>query len=127
MEQVRIMTHPSANLVEYININILYFHHLDHCDCGTACTMPDGWPGFCNMEQTCIHSFMPPDCGPGTNTNNRYIFLSKNNVRGNILIAHIYLLFSIGHDTDAPPEKTTTEYYGKIAYIFVWKIAEFIL
>ena len=80
------------------------------------------------MEQTCIHSFMPPDCGPGTNTNNRYIFLSKNNnVRGNILIAHIYLLFSIGHDTEAPPEKTTTEYYGKIAYIFVWKIAEFIL
>lgn len=32
------------------------------------------------MEQTCIHSFMPPDCGPG-------------------------------HDTDAPPEKTTTDYY----------------
>ena len=48
-------------------------------------------------------------------------------MRGNILIAHIYLLFSIGHDTEAPPEKTTTEYYGKIAYIFVWKIAEFIL
>ena len=78
------------------------------------------------MEQTCIHSFMPPDCGPGTNTNNRYIFLSKKDVLDNILIAHIYLLFSIGHDTEAPPEKTTTEYYGKIAYIFVWKIAEFI-
>ena len=45
----------------------------------------------------------------------------------NISIAHIYLLFSIGHDTEAPPEKTTTEYYGKIVYIFVWKIAEFIL
>ena len=44
----------------------------------------------------------------------------------NILIAHIYLLFSIGHDTEAPPEKTTTEYYGKIIYILVWKIAEFI-
>ena len=70
------------------------------------------------MEQTCIHSFMPPDCGPGTNTNNRYIFFSKN-VIDNILIAHIYLLFSIGHDTEAPPEKTTTEYYGKIVYIFV--------
>ena len=40
---------------------------------------------------------------------------------------HIYLLFSIGHDTEAPPEKTTTEYYGKIVYIVVWKIAEFIL
>ena len=47
-------------------------------------------------------------------------------LRGNMLIAHIYLLFSIGHDTDAPPEKTTTEYYGKPVYIFVWKIAEFI-
>ena len=55
------------------------------------------------------------------------IFFSVKNVRGNILIAHIYLLFSIGHDTEAPPEKTTTEYYGKIVYIFVWKIAEFIL
>ena len=54
------------------------------------------------------------------------IFFSVKIVRGNILIAHIYLLFSIGHDTEAPPEKTTTEYYGKIAYIFVWKIAEFI-
>ena len=69
------------------------------------------------MEQTCIHSFMPPDCGPGTNTNNRYIHISVK--KGNILIAHIYLLFSIGHDTEAPPEKTTTEYYGKIVYIFV--------
>ena len=47
------------------------------------------------------------------------IFFSVKIVRGNILIAHIYLLFSIGHDTDAPPEKTTTEYYGKIVYIFV--------
>ena len=81
------------------------------------------------MEQTCIHSFMPPDCGPGTNTNNRYIFLSKNkkNVRSNISIAYISLLFLIGHDTDAPAEKTTTEYYGKIVYIFLWKLAEFIL
>ena len=54
-------------------------------------------------------------------------FSVLKNVLDNILIAHIYLLFSIGHDTEAPPEKTTTEYYGKIAYIFVWKIAEFIL
>ena len=51
------------------------------------------------------------------------IFFSVKIVRGNKLIAHIHVLFSIGHDTDAPPEKTTTEYYGKIVYIFVWKIA----
>ena len=76
------------------------------------------------MEQTCIHSFMPPDCGPGKNTKNCYIFLSKN-MLGNILIAYISLLFSIGHDTEAPPEKTTTEYYGKIVYIFVRKTAKF--
>ena len=42
---------------------------------------------------------------------------------GNILIAYISLLFSIGHDTEAPPEKTTTEYYGKIVCIFLRKTA----
>ena len=88
-------THSSSNLLEYININILYFHHLDHCDCGTACTMPDGWPGFCNMEQTCIHSFMPPDCGPGKNTKNRYIFLSKiKYVRKYINRIHFFIIFN---------------------------------
>ena len=88
------MTHSSANLVEYIKINILYFHHLDHCDCGTACTMPDGWPGFCNMEQTCIHSFMPPDCGPGTNTNNRYIFMIEKCAGQYINRAHLFIIFN---------------------------------
>ena len=51
------------------------------------------------------------------------IFFSvKIKGRGNILIAHIYLSFYIGHDTDAPPEKTTTDYYGKIAYILCGKL-----